>query len=649
MKRRFFGLGMLAALLVFGLVLTGCPTDGGDGGTTYTVGFAAGEGTGTAPASQTVASGTSIILPNQGNITAPSGKTFASWTAPDGQNYAVGGTYPVTGDITFTARWIDNSAPSYTASFSSGEGSGTVPGSQTVLSEANIALPNQGNMTAPSGQVFDGWSAPNGQTYTAGDSYTVTGDVTFTARWKASSGSDPFAGTWVTSGSQQIKIIAGNNAFTQYFGSGETEFIRGTYTVSGASVTLTINTVNPVVFGGTNTWVSFNALDAAYKEYIGGSRTQQITVTGTTFTVSNGENEATFTKVGGNDAPIEINNLTELNNISANSANLSKNYKLMADITGVTTPIGGVSGGNPIPFTGDFDGNGHAITINITSGLTVSSGPLAGSFAGLFAAAGALSGNPGTSGTVHDLTVKGTISITTGTPVYAGGVIGATLATAEVRNVASSVNVSASGNGNVLAGGIVGVSQGTVSNVYATGNISATSNGAETYAGGIVGASQGAVSYAYATGSISAAATGIGPGESDHSVTVGAGGIAGAATTGAPIRYTVALNSAVSATGTNYNRCSFRITSTSSGIVLTNGATNYGRADLTPTGGLYGIDKGANRMGGLDVTVTGGPLPSAYTAPNQTWWTGTGFNGADWNTVWRWDMATGLPKLRTTE
>jgi hypothetical protein len=87
--------------------------------------------------------------------------------------------------------------------------------------------------------------------------------------------------------------------------------------------------------------------------------------------------------------------------------------------------------------------------------------------------------------------------------------------------------------------------------------------------------------------------------------------------------------------------------------VTTNGATNYGKADLTPSvtgsGSSHLNDKGADQQDGVDVTVTGGPLPAAYTAPDQTWWTGTGFMGANWTTVWQWDTATGLPKLRTVE
>jgi hypothetical protein len=336
--------------------------------------------------------------------------------------------------------------------------------------------------------------------------------------------------------------------------------------------------------------------------------------------------------------PIEINSVTELNAINTSAENLSGNYKLMANIT-VTVPIGNV-GGDMIPFSGDFDGNGYTVTLNITSGISVSGGTYPGTYAGLFA---------GLSGTVHDLTVIGTINITGATlDLYAGGVAGATLPGAAVSNVSSSVDVSASGSGDVYAGGILGASQSAVSNVYATGNISATTSGTkEAYAGGIAGTvtPTGAVSYAYATGQVSATGTGTGNGVGTGKITLGAGGIVGGSN-GAPVRYTVALNSGVSvidSTPPSYNKCSYRITSTSGGTVT--GGPNYGKADLGPTGGSYPIDKGDDDQDGVDVTVTGGP-PSAYTAPNEAWWTDYGFSGADWTTVWEWDTATGLPKLR---
>jgi len=117
-------------------------------------------------------------------------------------------------------------------------------------------------------------------------------------------------------------------------------------------------------------------------------------------------------------------------------------------------------------------------------------------------------------GSVHDLTVTGAVNITGtgGSDVVAGGVAGMAFPASSVRNVASSVTVTVGGGDDVFAGGVLGVSQGAVSNVYATGAVSAKSTGAkkEVYAGGIAGATTGGVSYAYATGDISATGTGDG-------------------------------------------------------------------------------------------------------------------------------------------
>jgi hypothetical protein len=182
--------------------------------------------------------------------------------------------------------------------------------------------------------------------------------------------------------------------------------------------------------------------------------------------------------------PVEIDTLEGLLAIGANTGNLSKNYILTADITGpVTTPIG--TG----PFIGDFDGNGHSITMTITDGPTFSISGYSGTYAGLFAGIG-----PG--GSVHDLTVGGTVTITNSANqlVVVGGVAGGLLPGASISNVESSVavTVTSSGNGDVIAGGIAGgVQAGTVRNSHATGNVSATSTAASgdinVNAGGVVG------------------------------------------------------------------------------------------------------------------------------------------------------------------
>ncbi len=75
----------------------------------YTVAFEGGTGaTGNPPAltgGNTVADGTEIILPN--NTFSKDGYTFSKWS--DGQNeYGEGDKYTVTGDVTFTAQWKEN-------------------------------------------------------------------------------------------------------------------------------------------------------------------------------------------------------------------------------------------------------------------------------------------------------------------------------------------------------------------------------------------------------------------------------------------------------------------------------------------------------------------------------------------------------------
>jgi hypothetical protein len=178
-KRMLFLASLLTGLMASALLLS-CDlgTNGSDDDLTVT--YNAGEGGGTAPDSQSVASGTSITLPDQGSMTAPEKKIFAGWSA-GGQTYAAGASYAVTADVTFTAQWVD-SIVTYTITYSAGGGGGTAPDSRSVASGTSITLPAQGSMTAPEKKTFAGWSA-GGQTYAAGASYAVTADVTFTAQW----------------------------------------------------------------------------------------------------------------------------------------------------------------------------------------------------------------------------------------------------------------------------------------------------------------------------------------------------------------------------------------------------------------------------------------------------------------------------------
>jgi uncharacterized repeat protein (TIGR02543 family) len=106
MKKVWFLWGILGLALTAGLLLAGCPQPTDEPPATHRVNFAAGGGAGSPPASQTVNAGTVITLPDQGNMTAPPGKTFNGW-ALGGEAYPAGSSYTVNNDVTFIAQWKD--------------------------------------------------------------------------------------------------------------------------------------------------------------------------------------------------------------------------------------------------------------------------------------------------------------------------------------------------------------------------------------------------------------------------------------------------------------------------------------------------------------------------------------------------------------
>jgi hypothetical protein len=100
----------------------------------------------------------------------------------------------------------------------------------------------------------------------------------------SSGGNDALEGTWV---SDFLRIEASKGSFKQYLVPENKEVVRGTYTVSGNTGTAKITQINTYMFGGADKWVAWANLSAEYKAYVGGSETQQIIITGNTFT-SNG-------------------------------------------------------------------------------------------------------------------------------------------------------------------------------------------------------------------------------------------------------------------------------------------------------------------------------------------------------------------------
>ena len=172
----------LAAVLSCGIVfaLASCST-------TYTVSYSLGEHAAddaTAPESAEYAQGTEITLPAA--PAAEEGWQFTAWS--DGTDtYAVGDSYTVEGNVTFTATWdeVVTEPTEYTVTYALGAHAAAdaeLPASVKVEEGTQITLPAA--PAAENGWQFTAWS-DGINTYEAGATYTVNANVTFTATWTA--------------------------------------------------------------------------------------------------------------------------------------------------------------------------------------------------------------------------------------------------------------------------------------------------------------------------------------------------------------------------------------------------------------------------------------------------------------------------------
>lgn len=181
----------------------------------------------------------------------------------------------------------------------------------------------------------------------------------------------------------------------------------------------------------------------------------------------------------------------------------SGSYTLTADII-VTAPYAN-------EFTGTFDGNGHTVTLNITSGsantglfkklvggATVKNVTTAGTVSG-GASTGAIAGNA--DGKVSIFNCKNTATVT-GTGKGVGGILGYSYPASGYATIESCANTGAIvAEGKQQTGGIAGNLEGAhvIRNCYNTGSVTATSGFA-----GIVGRGTKGVTVenCYSTGAI---------------------------------------------------------------------------------------------------------------------------------------------------
>jgi len=181
----------------------------------YTVNYNYNGGSGS-PASATVNAGSATTLPA---TPTRSGYRFTGWYTAASGGTKVGdanASYTPTGNVTVYAQWIAQ----YTVTYDSNGGNST-PDSVTVDSGTTIVL-----AAAPSrsSYTFKGWS-DGSTTYDAGASYTVNGNVTFTAQWQRCL----VEGTLITMADGTLKavedIVVGDEVLTW-------SFINGTYEIA---------------------------------------------------------------------------------------------------------------------------------------------------------------------------------------------------------------------------------------------------------------------------------------------------------------------------------------------------------------------------------------------------------------------------------
>jgi uncharacterized repeat protein (TIGR02543 family) len=326
----------------------------------YTVTFNAnGAASGTPPAPQTVYSGISITVPDQGNL-VNTGKTFTGWNTAaggTGTNYNSGDSLVVSANVTLYAQWLDPDAQRYTMTYHANGASGTAPTAQTVNEGASITLPGAGGLTN-SGKTFNGWNTAangSGTDYAAGASFTVNADTNFYAQWRSEPVTPPGATL-----AEKFAYIAGqaDDGTVYNIEVTQDEYLEPTM----------------VATQGRNVTVNLKSADA------GDIKTIQIMSTGTLLTVNNNitltlqditlkgrpGNDTVLVKVALGGAMIMNQNAKIIDNVSSANAYTTIGAGLCID-GGVVTMNDGEISGNFADWGyggGVYVKNGGAMVIN---------------------------------------------------------------------------------------------------------------------------------------------------------------------------------------------------------------------------------------------------------------------------------------------
>ena len=173
-----------------------------------------------------------------------------------------------------------NNTTYYTVTFSANGGNGAAPAAQTVSSGSSITIPN-GSGLSRSGDTFGGWNTNadgTGTNYSAGLSYTPTGNITLYAKWNAASAINDVAVTVTAPVEGAAPDTTANSTGNFTVGAvtwmpADNTFIVGKeYT---ATLTLTAN--NGYAFSGNLSSATVNGQDATVSSNTGAAVTLSYT------------------------------------------------------------------------------------------------------------------------------------------------------------------------------------------------------------------------------------------------------------------------------------------------------------------------------------------------------------------------------------
>jgi uncharacterized repeat protein (TIGR02543 family) len=129
-----------------------------------------------------------MVLDNTGFLER-TGYAFVGWndnSGGSGESYNVNATFQITADVTLYARWRPIFAVTYDRNGITTTGNVPVDGSSPYIVDTLVTvLGNTGPLVNP-GNTFSIWSTSadgSGTEYNAGETFTISADVTLYARW----------------------------------------------------------------------------------------------------------------------------------------------------------------------------------------------------------------------------------------------------------------------------------------------------------------------------------------------------------------------------------------------------------------------------------------------------------------------------------